>query len=121
MRFVIPFILALTLAGPALAGTATFTWDPVDANDLSGYRLYMSDTSGQYGKTPIKEIPAGTETATLAMPSAERYFVLTAFDFEGNESKHSNEVMVVAGRDTTSPPAPGTLNVTVRVTVQQGE
>ena len=121
MRFVIPFVLALTLAAPAMAGSATFTWDPVEAGDLAGYRLYMSDMSGKYDGAPIREIPAGTETATLAMPDAERYFVLTAFDFDGNESEHGNEVMIDADPDVTPPPAPGTLNVTVRVTVQQGE
>ena len=36
----------------ANGGQATFSWDSVDADDLAGYRLYMSDTSGSYTGPP---------------------------------------------------------------------
>ena len=89
----------------------TFEWLPNTEPDLKGYRLYRSDTPGQYvfekGKQ-ILEIPKGTHTATLK-GQEPGYYVLTAFDNDGFESKPSVEL-------NSFPPAkPGGFKITILV------
>jgi phosphodiesterase/alkaline phosphatase D-like protein len=88
------------------SGSAMLTWDGPTSNvddtpltDLSGYRLYMSSTSGQYGNA-LREVAAstagGTQQATVTGLSAGTYyFVVSAMDTSGNESARSNELRVV--------------------------
>ena len=116
------FILLL-FAGMARAETqVTFAWDAVKSEDLAGYRLYQSKTSGKYtyGKDQCAaDIPAGTETATLeAVPDGAWYWVATAYDHEGNETGPSNEV--TATFDTTPPGLPPNLKITmaIKITVE---
>ena len=63
-------------------------WDSNAEPDLAGYRLYMSNLSGDYNKGDfIAEIPAGSETYTAEIMRAGLYFfVLTAYDTASNES-----------------------------------
>lgn len=96
-------------AAPAMAMDIGFAWDANTESDLAGYRLYQSDTSGSYTYlNPVADIPAGTETYTQAGVSDGTWFwVLTAYDTEGNESGPSNEVTMTV--DETAPAAPTNL------------
>jgi hypothetical protein len=99
-------VLALVFLLPVVANSITFEWDSVVADDLAGYRLYMSPTSNTYTAGHLIEIPVGTTTVTVVIPNADLYFVCTAFDTNNNESEHSNEIFVAKVVDTEAPPAP---------------
>lgn len=100
----------------------TFAWEqtPSDLPQLAKWTLYYGTTSGGPYNNPIdiaydgssqgnfqsSEViiaPDGTETTF--------YFVMTATDKNGNESKYSNEVFKVI--DFAPPNAPFSLQVTV--------
>jgi len=108
--------LMTTLCFSAFAGSAiTFEWDANTEVDLAGYRLYQSTASGEYAfgdGQQVATIPAGTETGTLDnVPDGTYYWVLTAYDDQGNESDPSNEVTEVL--DTSAPIPPGNLVITL--------
>ena len=107
-RIWMAIILVLLMISYAPAAQKVFTWDANTEADLAGYRLYMSNTSGSYGTTPIATIPAGTETLNYDVsPDGTYYFVMTAYDTNDNESGYSNEVSTVI--DETAPAPPGGL------------
>jgi len=81
--------------------TRTFAWEQrlPAPNDLAGWKLYQSKTSGG-PYTLIQTIPfVATQTeyqasASIKVPDSRvktLYFVLTAYDRSGNESRYSNE------------------------------
>ena len=83
-----------TTQTPAANGTATLTWDPVTASNLSGYRVYYGTTPGNYLQSPGQGISVGnvtTFTVTGLGSGVRYYFAVTAFDASGNESSYSNE------------------------------
>jgi hypothetical protein len=100
-------IFAISLSGLALAKDIGFVWDPNSEGDLAGYRLYESQTSGQYTYGPgnaVKDIAAGTETVNIVKGDGTYYWVLTAYDTSGNESGPSNEVTYTVDETGPSPP-----------------
>ena len=106
-RIVVAVILVLLMVMNAPAVDKTFTWDANTEADLAGYRLYQSNVSNQYsiGSGWIAEIPAGTEILSYNVtPDETYYFVLTAFDVNGNESGYSNEVSTVIDETAPAPP-----------------
>ena len=90
--------------------TRTFAWEqrsPV-SNDLAGWKLYQSTTSGG-PYTLIQTIPyVATQTeyrtsVPLKVPDNRfntLYFVLTAYDTSGNESRYSNETSLILNFQT---------------------
>lgn len=97
-----------------------FEWDYAQApEDIGGFRLYGADVSGGVYK-PVVDI---LWSEVLEDFSAERvvevedgvttikYFVLRAFDIDGNESVNSNEVFAII--DFEGPVKPYSLTVTV--------
>jgi len=107
LLLIIPFLL---IAFPAFAMDVSFQWDPNSESDLAGYRLYQSNTSGSYtygSGNEVAEILAGTETCTIDVADRVWYWVLTAYDTNGNESGPSNEVS--ASVDQTAPAPPTNL------------
>ena len=62
-RLLIAVVLVLMTVGGGSAEMKTFLWDANTESDLAGYRLYRSDTSGQYtiGEGWVANIPAGTD------------------------------------------------------------
>jgi len=79
-------------------------WDRNTEEDLAGYRLYQSGSSGNYDfSSPIARIPASADRFTvLVPPTGTFYWVLTAFDYSGNESLPSNEVWVTLNMEDPS-------------------
>ena len=101
--------LILLFALPCLAASdVTFEWDPNSEQDLAGYRIYQSDSSGNYtfGEgNEVADIPAGTEIVTLlGVLDGKWYWVLTAYDQNGNESGPSNEVSATLDTEAPAPP-----------------
>lgn len=99
-----------------------FTWDPNGETDLAGYRIYWADVSGGQifavdSGTLFQEVLL-TDTGfdpvlpTMTVPitaDGDYYWVATAFDFRGNESKPSNEVST---RIDNPPAPPGSFSST---------
>lgn len=113
MLRVLPFLLAIALsfssARFAQASTVTFRWNANTEPDLAGYRLYYGNsprTQTAYSNT----VPIQNRTATswqLSLPAGVYYFALTAYDFSGNESGLSVEVMAEVPDSTSPPGKPG--------------
>jgi fibronectin type 3 domain-containing protein len=75
-------------------GAVTLQWDPVTANDLAGYNVYQSTSSGSLGTLAKGDIAPSTTTYTVGnlQSGATYYFVVKSFDTSGNESSASNQV-----------------------------
>lgn len=115
LLLIILFLLFSTIAWAD--SNVTFTWQPNSESDLKEYRLYQSDTSGDYVSgidIPVAVIPVGTETVSINADDGVWYWILTAVDEHDNESDKSNEV--TASLDSIAPEAP-VLNVVVTVIV----
>jgi len=97
----------------------TFAWNQEISADFAGWKLYQADTSG--GPYSLAaEIPYSGEQSEYqsqqmlsAQDGAETklYFVLTAFDSNGNESGYSNETDHTF--DFLSPGTPFSLRILV--------
>ncbi len=88
---------------PEKTFSLTLTWDANTEEDLAGYKVYVSSTSGDYGEPRAIVYPKKKKRRTLT-PTYEvteiqinttYFFVVTAFDTVGNESAHSNEVSAI--------------------------
>lgn len=96
MKKLLVLVLALMLIVPsAFAADVTLQWDPNSELDLGGYRVYKSNSLGDYTYgigNEADSISAGTETSTITVEDGTWFFVVTAWDNDGNESGPSNEV-----------------------------
>ena len=105
-KLILAILLVFLMALPAFGAekTISFGWNQVIPNDFAGWKLYAS-------QSPNVEIISDNLVATIAyggeiqeeytsnqiisVADGEKityYFVLTAFDIDGNESVPSNEV-----------------------------
>jgi hypothetical protein len=95
----------------------SFAWDYKAEDQLGLFRIYVSDTSGQYGGDPKIELPAVQDQVmvlqvdcnTMLLPKPGTYFaVATAVDLTGQESKPSNEISFKYKTDKSDrdPPPP---------------
>lgn len=83
---------------PVRLGNATLTWTPPTTNedrstltDLAGYKIYHGTTSGKYSETVTITNPGVSSYTVENLNVGTHYFAVTAFDANGNESKHSSE------------------------------
>lgn len=92
----------------------TLQWDAntVD-DDLAGYRIYASNTSGSYSNIPIAELSTTQTEATVVVPDGVTYFVATCYDTAGNESEYSNEVYTTG----VAPEGVNNLRITITINV----
>lgn len=110
-------LLGLVIIGVtnSQAGEVVFEWEPNSEEDLAGYRLYQSTTSGEYTygvENAVGIITAGKETFTIVLNvDGEFWWVLTAYDTAGNESGPSNEVTTKVNYKPPSPPAGCVLRI----------
>ena len=111
----------LFLASNSWAQKVTLSWDPVNATNLGGYRLYY----GQGPRTYTSNVNVGLQTTyTLTGLTAGQtyYLAVTAYDTAGgNESVFSNEVSapiaaVAPVAAFTGTPTTGTAPLTVAFT-----
>jgi dockerin type I repeat protein len=113
--------LALTLAGPALAGTISLAWDPVPDSDLQTYRLFVGSSPGA-GDTAILDVGNVTAAVLTGLPDCTVHYVaVKAVDRAGNVSMALSNT--IAGwtqpRLTGATPSrlpQGTENAVVRMT-----
>ena len=87
----IPVTVIVEPTKPPTAKSVTLAWNPNPEPDLLGYKVYVSTVSGSYGTG----LPVGTVTTytlTDLQMGNTYYFVVTAYDQNGNESLFSNEV-----------------------------
>jgi hypothetical protein len=121
LLLVLGFMLISSLA---LGGTKTLTFfwqqELPSPNDLAGWRIYQSPTSGgpwtlidtvpytnpmpEYSSPKVVTVPDGTVT--------KLYYTLTAFDTSANESPRSLEVPVSIDFQSPSIPVQFTIKVT---------
>jgi hypothetical protein len=70
----------------------TLAWDANTDLTLSGYKIYVSTTSGIFTSAPIDAHNVTTFTVTGLATGHVYYFVVTAYDGTGGESGWSNQV-----------------------------
>jgi len=102
------FALAFSVSTVFAASDVTFEWDLNTEQDMAGYRLYQSASPGIVPAPGLKvgqDIPHPTNTYTLTgVGDGTWYWVLTAYDTEGNESLPSNEVTDTLDTEAPAPP-----------------
>jgi hypothetical protein len=118
-RILTVLAIFLLLATVAQAAEVTLQWDASTSADVTGYRIYQSDQSGQYNRATQRaaETTRDTLTATIVVPVEDGrrvYFVATAFDAAGNESGYSNECVWTVP-DHTAPAPPPMLRAVERI------
>lgn len=101
-RFLLLLLLIATSASADMDVRLALNWvaptenrDGSPLTDLAGYRAYWGYAPGDYqASVTIDDAAATSATVTpVGVPSgATIYVVLTAFDVDGNESAHSNQV-----------------------------
>lgn len=130
MKKLLLAVIVLCLAIPVLVHAQTsdigFGWSAPAAQNppvpVTGYKFYMSQASGQYtyGTPAATFAVPGTAAApaTLTVPAdgVKRYFVVTAYNANG-ESGPSNEVSATPP-DKRIPGAPGNLNIVLQFALQ---
>jgi hypothetical protein len=86
----------------------TLAWDATSEPEVSGYKLYYGNGSGQY----TQAIDVGNQTTyTLSLPAGQTcYFAVTAYTSSGKESTFSNEVTTTLAAQATT--ATATITVT---------
>jgi len=67
-------------------------WDANTEYNLAGYRLYYGQESSSYDY--VLNVGKSTSCSVSGLWPGTWYFVLTATDYNGNESDDSNEVAV---------------------------
>jgi hypothetical protein len=89
---------------PADAYDVVIAWDPNDEPNLAGYVLYVDDGISEilyeYIDTyPLEELDPQNPRVKITDLSEDLayYFVVTAYDKDGNESDYSDEICVING------------------------
>jgi len=127
LMVVVSILLMANIAGAD--NNITFRWQANTEPDLARYKLYQTDTSGDYTKAQvvgegnlvaiiIVDLSATppihpTEYTLNGVVDGEHFWVLTAVDVSNNESDFSNEVSAIL--DSTPPDAPTILQITAIV------
>lgn len=87
--FISLFILLLT--NICLADSAVLSWDANSESDIAGYKIYYGTSFGVYPHI----VDVGNNTTYVVdnlIQDKKYFFVVTAYDFAGNESGFSKEV-----------------------------
>ena len=104
----------VSLVATALNGGADLSWVANGENDLNGYNVYRSTTSGgPYTQVNGALVGTNAYTDTGLTNGTTYYYVVTAVDTSNNESPNSNQASVTPSSslpDTTPPAAPTGLN-----------
>ena len=96
--------LSLVFSQSAFAGSATVAWDGSADPDVTGYFVYVGDTSGSYN-TKLNASNYTSVTVSNLSQGITYYFAVSAYDRYGYESSLSPEisVMIPISTDTTPP------------------
>lgn len=98
-------LLFFLLVTPANAYDVVIGWDPNNEQNLEGYVLYVDDgtteTPYEYvDNYPLEDIDPNNPRAKITdlQNTIAYYFVVTAYDTDGNESDYSDEICVMLGQ-----------------------
>jgi len=101
-------VLAFSVSTAFAASNVTLEWDLNTELDMAGYRVYQSSNPGIVPAPALKvgtDIPHPTNTYVVTdVPDGTWYWVITAYDTEGNESGPSNEVTTTLDTEAPAPP-----------------
>lgn len=84
-------IVGSTSSPPAAVCEATLTWNANTEPDLAGYKVHYGTSSSIYDTT-INVGKSLSYCASGLMSGQRYYFVVTAYDYSGNDSGYSTEV-----------------------------
>jgi hypothetical protein len=94
-----PFSIDVVAFG---SGSATLSWaaptmrtDGTPLADLAGYRIYWGTSAGKYTRSVTIGNPAVMTYVVEGLVPATYYFVATAFDSTGDESRYSNVALKI--------------------------
>ena len=116
MKKLLTILAILAIAGIAQAATINVSWNPNTEEDLSGYRLYVGQASGQYGEPVDVGNVTGHVMEITPQHGATYYFALTAYDTSGNESGYSDEATCFVP-DDGEPDKPTGLRAIIKAVV----
>ena len=92
-------IQATDLPAPGSPDDVVLAWDaPVTREDgspltnLDGYKVYYGMETGSYDE--VIDVGENTLCSISGLSTGTWYFAVTAYDYYGNESDYSNEVLV---------------------------
>jgi hypothetical protein len=93
------FFLLTSAANISQAKDITLVWDANLESDVAGYKIHYGTGSGNYtgteanvGPSPI-DIASATSAKLVGLDDTKKhFFAVTAYNFNGEESKYSNEV-----------------------------
>jgi hypothetical protein len=95
IKFFLPALFLLFACMRAIAADVSLAWNPSMSTNITGYRVYVGNSSRNYG-TSI-QIGIQTTYTVTGLTDGTYYFAVTAFDGNGNESDFSNEVSKTIG------------------------
>ncbi|HKL21755.1 MAG TPA: DNRLRE domain-containing protein, partial [Tichowtungia sp.] len=108
------------LVASASAGSVSLDWNDNAEDDLAGYSVYRSTTSGG-GYSEITNSLTASETSDNSVSNGTAYYyVVTAVNTDGNESIESREVFAIPAAPGNNPPA-FTSDPVVEANAQEGE
>ncbi|MDR4506602.1 MAG: Ig-like domain-containing protein [Candidatus Scalindua sp.] len=92
-------------------------WDPNSEDDLAGYKVHYGTSSGNYNSH--EDVGNQTSYTLTGLGDGNDYYLaVTAYDFSGNESTYSNEVVY---NDLTSVNSPPVLTAIGNKTVNENQ
>jgi len=113
-RVCLVLVLFAIRSNTARAGSATLAWQPSPSEDVVAYHIYYGNRSDQSSLV----VPSQTSTAQIdgLAAGATYYFVVTAVNVAGAESRPSNEAIFTVSTEVPSAPA-GLNNISTRANV----
>lgn len=102
---------------------ATLTWNANTESDLAGYRVYQCTQLPCSRASGTASLLANLGTVTsldIGTPTTVRHYVVTAYDFNNNESSESNVATYTPPSAPPSPPVIGVSPASLSFTVVQG-
>ena len=119
------FLICFSPANSAHCAEPSLAWDANTESDLAGYYIYYKigasgapydGTGADEGDSPIQvplsslNDPTNPEVTIHGLSDTEIYFfVVTAYDNDGNESSFSNEISSIYVPASNLPPSPATI------------
>lgn len=125
--------LSLFASANCFGSTITLQWDPQNAPDLAGYKVYYSTSSSApftgvgatEGTSPIKLAKQNSATITGLDSGTAYYFAVTAYNTSGIETAYSTKVyvpeLVPPTVAITSPAANATVTGSVTVSASASD
>jgi hypothetical protein len=114
LRVCVVLVLFAIASNTARAGSATLAWQPSPSDGVVAYHIYYGNRSYQSSRI----VPGQTTSIQIDGLAADAtyYFLVTAVDGAGAESRPSNEVLFTVSTDGPSTPT-GLNNISTRANV----